>query len=99
MVDFDVRLIEEVEPTIPTFALLSGEQLAQGTPPGQRMPLLQASRPVQQVAVIRTRVTPDQDVSPNRNGSMLGQPDALSRRKAPVIPIDRAPVPPDPPGG
>src|SRR5215831_8342488 len=82
MVDFDARVIEEVEPTVPAFALLSGEQPAQGTSPGQRMVLLQASRPVQEVAVIRTRVAPDQDVSPNRNGGMLGQPDALCRRTA-----------------
>jgi hypothetical protein len=87
MVDFAVRLIEEVEPTIPAVALLSGEEPAQGPPPGQRMVLLQASRPVQQVAVIRTHGAPDQDVSSNRNGGMLGQLDILSRCKAPVVPL------------
>src|SRR5262245_46809775 len=99
MVDFDVRLIEEVKPTIPTFALLSGEQLAQRAPPGQGMLLLQAPRPVEHVAVIRTRRTLDQDMAPNGYGGMFGQLDALSRRKAPVVLVARAPVPPDPPGG
>ena len=47
MVDFDERVIEEVQSTVPTCALLSGEQLAQGASLDQRMLLLQASRPVQ----------------------------------------------------
>ena len=72
MVDFDVRIIKEIQSTVPTFAVLSDEQSAQGAPPGQRMLLLQASCPVQQVTVVRTRSAPDQDVSPNGNGGMPG---------------------------
>src|SRR5215831_19929587 len=98
MVDFDARLIEEVQPTVPAFPLLPGKQPAQLVP-GQWLLLAQASRPVQEVAVIRTRGALDQDMSSNRNGIVLLQLDAFCRRKAPVVLLAGVPVPPGPPGG